>query len=146
MKRIAVLLVLIGSAASLLAADAAHTFYIQLVRGTDTAKPPQPGCHQAGPRLAATFRPVFSWKHYWAVRCRPVPLRPGEKRRLRLGSGREVEIDLGQPKERKITTFRNGKVLDRTISPAGDHMTIIGDNREAKSAWFVVVRPDKPKD
>ena len=135
-----------GSAASLLAGEPASTYYIQLVRGTDSTQPPQPGCHQAGPKLAATFRPVFKWKNYWEVSCRHVTLKPGQKCRCRLSSDREVEIDLGQPKERRITTYEMGKVLDRTIAPAGDHMTIIGGNREAKSAWFVVVRRDKPKD
>jgi hypothetical protein len=28
--------------------------------------------------------------------------------------------------------------------PAGDAMTLIGGDRDQKSAWFIVVRRDKP--
>lgn len=146
MKRIVILLALALLTSKVLGVDSANTFYIQLVRGTDTAQPPQPGCRHAGPKLTATFQPVFRWHSYWEISLREAKLRPGQKARLRLSAEREVEIDLSQPKERKITAFQNGKVTDRTISPTGDHMTIIGGNREASSAWFIVVRRDKPKD
>jgi hypothetical protein len=63
-----------------------------------------------------------------------------------LGSGREVEIDLRNAKERRVAAFQNGQLVDRTISPPGEAMTIIGGNRDGKSVWFIVVRRDKPVD
>lgn len=124
----------------------ATTFYIQLVRGTETNRPPVPGCKQVGPRLAGTFCPVFKWKSYWELSRQQVAVVPGRKTRVHLGSGREAEIDLANPKERRVTAFQDGKLVDRTISPAGGSMTIIGGNRDGKSMWFIVVRRDKAGD
>jgi|ERR1035441_1544700 hypothetical protein len=122
------------------------TYYVQLVRGTETTQPPVPGCKQVGPKLAATFRPVFKWKSYWELNRQQVALGPGQTTRVRLGNGREAEIDLRNPKERRVAAFQNGQLVDRTISPPGEAMTIIGGNRDGKSVWFVVVRRDKPGD
>ena len=124
----------------------ATTFYVQLVRGTEKNEPPVPGCKQVGPRLAGTFCPVLKWKCYWELNRQQVAVVHGRKTRVRLGSGREAEIDLGNPQERRVTAFQDGKLVDRTISPAGEAMTIIGGNRDRKSMWFIVVRRDKPQD
>jgi hypothetical protein len=128
------------------AEEGATTFYVQLVRGTETTQPPAPGCKQVGPRLAGTFRPVFKWKSYWEMNRQQVVLVPGRTARVRLGNGREAEIDLRNPKERRVAAFQNGQLVDRTITPPGEAMTIIGGNRDGKSVWFIVVRRDKPGD
>ena len=73
-------------------------------------------------------------------------LSPGQVGRVRLGNGREAEIDLRSPKERKVAAFQGGKVVDRTSMPTGEGMTIIGGSRDDKSVWFIVVRRDKPQD
>jgi hypothetical protein len=122
----------------------ATTFYVQLVRGTEADRPPVPGCKQVGPRLAETFRPVFRWKGYWEINRQQVAVVPGQTARVRLGNGREAEIDLRDPKLRRVAAFQNGQLVDRTIRPAGEAMTIIGGNRDGKSMWFIVVRRDKP--
>jgi len=126
------------------AAQGATTFYVQLIHGTDTAQPPLPGCKCVGPRLAGTFRPVFKCKGYWEMSRQQVALVPGRAARVQLGNGREVEIDLRNPKERRVAAFQNGQLVDRTINAAGEAMTIIGGNRDGKSVWFIVVRRDKP--
>ena len=128
------------------AGEGAITFYVQLVRGTETTQPPVPGCKPVGPKLAGTFRPVFKWKSYWEMNRQQVALGPGQTTRVRLGNGREAEIDLRNPKQRKVAAFQNGQLVDRTISPPGETMTIIGGNRDGKSVWFIVVRRDKPGD
>ena len=146
MRRSAVILVILACAlaGNARAGQGAATFYVQLVRGTETAQPPVPGCKQVGPRLAGTFRPVFKWKSYWELNCQQVALSPGQTTRVRLGNGREAEIDLRNPKERRVAAFQNGQLVDRTISPPGEAMTIIGGNRDGKSVRFIVVRRDKP--
>ncbi|MCX6930325.1 MAG: hypothetical protein NT154_45020 [Verrucomicrobia bacterium] len=44
---------------------------------------------------------------------------------------------------RKIR-IQNGRVVDRTITPTGEAMTLIGGDHDQKSDWFIVVRRDKP--
>ena len=128
------------------AEEGTSTFYVQLIRGTDTDKAPMPGAKAVGPRLAGMFRPVFRYKGFWEITRQQVAVAPGEVKRVELGNGRAVEIDLRSPKERKVTAYHSGKVGDRTVVPAGDGMTIIGGSREDKSVWFIVVRRDRPQD
>jgi hypothetical protein len=122
------------------------TFYVQLIRGTDTDQAPLPGAKSVGPKLAGTFRPVFKCKGFWEINRQEVAVPAGKVKRVELGNGRAVEIDLSSPKERKVTAYHSGKVGDRTVVPAGDGMTIIGGSREDKNVWFIVVRRDKPLD
>ena len=148
MKRVIVILILLVFATGTVArAEEGETvFYIQLIRGTDTDQAPGPGAKAVGPKLAGTFRPVFKCKGFWEINRQQVTVPPGKAKRVELGNGRAVEIDLSSPKERKVTAYHSGKVGDRSVVPAGDGMTIIGGSREDKSVWFIVVRRDKPPD
>ena len=128
------------------AGQGATTFYVQLVRGTEANQPLVPGCKQVGPRLARTFCPVLKWKNYWEINRQQVGVFPGRATRVKLGNGREAEIDLRNPMQRRVAAFQDGQLVDRTIIPAGEAMTIIGGNRDGKSMWFIVVRRDKPPD
>ena len=126
--------------------EGAATFYVQLIRGTETDQAPVPGAKSVGPKLAGTFRPVFKCKGFWEIKREQVAVSPGKVKRVQLGNGREAEIDLSAAKERKVAAFQDGKLVDRTSSPHGEGMTIIGGSREDKSVWFIVVRRDKPQD
>jgi hypothetical protein len=120
------------------------TYYVQLVRGTDSDQPPQSGSRLVGAKLAEKFHSVFKWKHYWEINQRKVEVNPGRSARVDLANGRAVEIDLRAGNQRTVAAFENGKLLDRTVGPMGGGMTFIGGNRDQKSAWFLVVRRDKP--
>ena len=126
--------------------EGATTFYVQLIRGTESDQAPVPGAKSVGPKLAGTFRPVFKCKGFWEIKREQVAVSPGKVKRVQLGNGREAEIDLSAAKERKVAAFQDGKLVDRTSSPHGEGMTIIGGSREDKSVWFIVVRRDKPQD
>jgi hypothetical protein len=126
--------------------EGAATFYVQLIRGTDTDQAPVPGAKAVGPKLAGTFRPVFKCKGFWEISRQQVEVSAGKVKRVQLGNGREAEIDLSAAKERKVAAFQDGKLVDRTSVPHGEGMTIIGGSREDKSVWFIVVRRDKPQD
>jgi hypothetical protein len=126
--------------------EGAATFYVQLIRGTDTDQAPVPGAKSVGPKLAGTFGPVFKCKGFWEISRQQVAVLPGKVKRVQLGNGREAEIDLSAAKERKVAAFQDGKLVDRTSVPHGDGMSIIGGSREDKSVWFIVVRRDKPQD
>ena len=148
MRRLYIVLMLLAFApvGTARADDGAAIFYVQLIRGTDTEQPPVPGCKSVGPKLAETFRPVFKCKGFWEINRQQVAVLPGKAKRVKLGNGREAEIDLSSPKERKVAAFQDGKLVDRMNIPKDDGMTIIGGSREDKSVWFIVVRRDKPKD
>jgi hypothetical protein len=115
-------------------------YAIELIRGTDTDKQPEPGDREVGPELAATFRSVFKWKDYWQVTsCRATAVR-GKVTRLRLNHERAVEIDLTCPGKRRIAALWKGAVVGRAICPVGEGLTLIGGDRDQNSAWFIVVR------
>jgi len=128
------------------AGQGATTFYVQLVRGTEANQPPVPHCKRVGPKLAGTFCPVLKWKSYWEMNRQQVAVAPGQTARVKLGNGHEAEIDIRNSKQRRVAAYENGQLVERTIIPAGQAMTIIGGNRDGKSIWFIVVRRDKPPD
>ena len=120
-------------------------FHVQLIRGSDQATPPTKESKPIGPKLAARLQPIFAWKHYWQVKYEEVPVAPGQKNRARLSAQREVEFDLGSPGKRAVTVYSDGKAMTRKVGPLNAPMTFMGADRDAKSAWFVVVRRDKPE-
>ena len=148
MRRLLVILILTAAvlADERRAEAQVSTFYVQLIRGTDTEKAPAPQCKCVGRKLAQTFSPVFKCKGYWEMNRQRVALSLGQVTRVQLGNGRAAEIDLRDPKERKVAAFADGQLVDRTTIPKGEGMTIIGGKRQDKSVWFIVVRRDKPED
>jgi hypothetical protein len=120
------------------------TYYVQLVRGTDSDQPPQTGSKLVGAKLAEKFHSVFKWKHYWETNQRKVEVNPGRSARVDLANGRAVKIDLRAGNQRTVAAFENGKLVDRIVSPMSEAMTLIGGSRDQKSVWFIVVRRDKP--
>ncbi len=121
------------------------TYYVQLIRGSDSDTPPSPDSKQIGPKLAGTFGSVFKWKNYWEIAARQVEVPAGQKARVNLNNERAVELDLSQPGKRKVSALRNGEVVASTISPTSEAMTITGGDRgEQHGCWFIVVRRDKP--
>ena len=120
------------------------TYYVQLIRCSDMDLPPEPGTHRVGPKLAEKFRCVFKCSSYWEISQQKLNVLPNHAARVGLSNGREVEIDLSQPGKRKVAAFNGGKLIERTVEPSGEHMTLIGGDRDKTSHWFIVVRRDKP--
>ena len=144
--RLLVIIVLAGLALGQVATSGEKplVYYVQLIRCFDKDQAPQPGSKRVGPKLAQKFQCVFRCKSYWEINRQKVELVPNHVARARLGNGREVEIDLTQPGKRRVSTFHEGHLIDRTIEPVGESMTLIGGDRDQTSHWFIVVRHDKP--
>ncbi len=119
-------------------------YYVQLVHGTDSNQPPQAGSKRIGAKVAATLAGPLKWKHYWEVCPKEVAVTPGRTTTVPLNNGREVQIDFTKQGKRAVTAIEGGKVVDRTIVPEGEALSVIGGDRDQKSAWFIVVRRDKP--
>jgi len=126
-------------------APSAHIrYYVQLVRAADSSRPPQTDSRPVGAKLATTFHGPLCWKHYWELCRREADVPLGGKVNLRLPNQHAVEIDLTRPGKRTTVAFQNGKPVGRTVVPMGEAFTIIGGDRADSTAWFVVVRRDKP--
>jgi len=127
------------------AGDSAITYYVQLVRGTDSDQPPQDGSGKIGRKLSEKLCCPFKWKNYWEICQRQVQVQPGRTLKVDLSNHRGVEIDLSKPGQRTVAAFQNGKLLTRTRVPMSEGMTVVGGDRDEQSAWFIVVRRDKPE-
>lgn len=121
-----------------------RTYWVQLIRGNDEARPPAPDAKPIGPKLSQSLHSVFRWRRYWEVARQEVSVAAGTRTRVVLSKERSVEIDLTQPDKRKVTAFSDQKPVASSTRPFGEALTIIGADRDKRSAWFVVVRDDKP--
>lgn len=119
-------------------------YHVQLVRGSNETQIPEPGSTAIGPKLSRHLRPVFSWTNYWEIARQEVSMSSGQKARLRLSPQREVEIDLTTAGKRTVVAFANDKAVSRVTRSIGDCMTIIGGDRDKETAWFIIVRQDRP--
>ena len=146
MKPLLVLLAVAGmlQAITTAAAEKPLVYYVQLIRCSDQDQAPEPGSRRVGPKLTERFQCVFRCKSYWEISQEKIEISPQKKARVRLRNGRDVEIDLTQSGKRRVTTFHNNRLIDRTIEPASENMTLIGGDRDQTSHWFIVVRRDKP--
>jgi hypothetical protein len=139
-----VALACLGCVVAFSASEEKVTHYVQLIRGNNEQQPPAPGAKPVGPKLSKSLQTVFRWNNYWEITRQEVVVVAGTKTKVVLTKERAVEIDLTQPMKRTVTAISNNKSIGSTTQPSGNFMTIIGADRDPKSAWFVVVRRDKP--
>src|ERR1051325_3494757 len=78
------------------------TFYVQLIRGSDSDKPEDPACKPVGAKLGKILRGVFRWKDYCEVKRKTVTLSKDKVARLHLTAERELEIKLLDPPNTQI--------------------------------------------
>ena len=123
-----------------------NTFYVQLVRGSNDDTPPQPGSRPVGMKVARHLHSALNWKNYWELNRQQVAVCCGKTRRVCLSKDRSVEIELTNHGRRRVTALENGRIIQRTLRPVGEGMTVIGGDRDPQSAWFIVVRRDQPAD
>lgn len=119
-------------------------YHVQLVRASNEVQPPEPGRTAIGPKLAQHLRPVFSWTNYWEVARKEVFLSSGQRARLQLSPQRRVEIDLTTKGKRTVVAFSKDQAVSLVTRPIGESMTIIGGDRDNQTAWFIIVRRDRP--
>ena len=122
------------------------TFWVQLVRGSDEDKPPKADAKPIGPKLSQRLRPVFRWKKYWQMNRAEVKVAPGKTAKVRLSDAHEVEIDLKTQGKRIIRFYGDGKLVSALTHPVGESLDIQGGDSKTDSAWFIVVRRDRPQD
>jgi len=128
------------------AADEKVTFYVQLIRGSDSDQPEDAACKPVGAKLGKMLRGVFRWKSYCEVKRETLTLAKGNVARVPLTPEREVEIKLLDAPNTQIRLYHNGKVTRCSRQPISEHMCVLGGDSTSGDPWFVVVRRDKPRD
>lgn len=145
MKRaLAVLLLLLGVWGS--SAAAGDKFYIQSIKATNEADPPSKSARAIGARLGEKLSPVFRWKHYWELERREITVAEGELKKLKLSSGRTVELGPIVDGKLQVRLYRGKELVRKTCHRVHDKMmAILGGDDEKHSAWFVVIRREEPQ-
>ena len=129
------------------AGDTQHlTFYVQLIRGSDSDKPDDPACKPVGAKLGKILRGVFRWKNYCEVKRETVALTKDKVARLKLTPERELELKLLDAPNTQIRLYHKGQLTRCSHQPINEHMCILGGDSTSGDPWFVVVRRDKPRD
>jgi hypothetical protein len=119
------------------------TFHVQLIRGTEDNKPPEPQAKLAGPEVSRRLQ-MFKWKNYWELAQRTVVVEQGGKTRQRMTPKREVQIELGPAREVTYCIYADGKLTRRRKQSLDTPFYIAGGDKDATQSWFIVVRRDKP--
>jgi hypothetical protein len=138
------LLVLIGLWVFVDDSDGPQTLYVQLIRGEDAAIRPSPESKPIGPKLSGKLSRCFRFQNYWEMNRKAITASPGKIIRVALNQTRAVEIDLTDRNNKRILAYKDGKPMGVTSIAANLGMAITGGDRGDNSAWFIVVRQDKP--
>lgn len=144
MKRLLLVLLLIG-APMLRAADSPPvTFYIQLICGSDATNAPSAQARLVGPKLDQRLHDVFRWKNYWEMRRETVSLNTGGKVRRRVTTERDVEIAMPNDRYLTISIYNNGRLARRRQQSIDAAFYIAGGDTSDAESWFIIVRRDNP--
>ena len=146
-KFLCLLFLALASISTVRAGDAKKvTFYVQLIRGSDSDNPDDPACKPVGAKLGKTLRGVFRWKNYCEVKRETVTLSKDKVARLVLTRERELELKLLDPPNTQIRLYHKGQLTRCSHQPINEHMCVLGGDSTGGDPWFVVVRRDKPLD
>lgn len=121
----------------------AVVYQIEVVRGTSSDRPEEPGWKPVGPGVAERLSP-FRWKHYWEVQRQILTVTPAKPVRAVLVPDRAIELRLLTPDTSEIRLFRKGRLVRKSTQPSAARISIMGGDREEGQCWFVVVRNVTP--
>lgn len=145
MNRVGWLVVCILLAVASAHADERQTVYVQVISGTDKDRPPGTTHQAIGPKLSKKLSPVFRWKHYWETERKKVQLDPAKVTKVGLSHQRSLEIERLKSGETEVRLFRRSGLVTKNRQPSKDRMIILGGEDPSRDSFFVVVRPDEPK-
>jgi hypothetical protein len=82
----------------------------------------------------------MKWTNYWQICRTGAVVAAGQRLKVPLVHGREVEINLATSGCRTVIAWERGKEVSRSTVPIGEAITVVGGRRDEKSAWFILVR------
>jgi hypothetical protein len=143
------LLLLIGTALQLFAADAAkpaeQKFVALLIWGTDDEKPTgtDKDLKDVDTALKEKFKKIFKWKNYYEVSRTKIGVKVGEPKHVKLSKKCEVKIHLTEKEGMDVELIGEEKSVykGKTSMPLKDILILAGDDKNA-TAWFVVLKPE----
>jgi len=121
------------------------TFYVQVIWGTDHDRPAGSHYREIGPKLRAKLGPVFRWKHYWETERKKVQIDASRVTKVQLANHRTLEMERMKSGEMEVRLFRRSGLVTKSRQPVNGRMHILGGEDSSKDSFFVVVRPDEPK-
>jgi hypothetical protein len=119
--------------------------YVQVIWGTDQEKPAGTHYREIGPKLSAKLSPVFRWKHYWETERKKVHTDPTKITKVPLANQRSLEIEHLQSGGTEVRLFRRNGLVTKNRQGANGRMFILGGENSSRDSFFVIVRPDEPK-
>jgi hypothetical protein len=122
-----------------------NTVYVQVIWGTDKDRPAGTTYPAVGPKLSAKLSPVFRWKHYWETERKKVQIDPAKVTKVALANQRTLEIERLKSGETEVRLFRRSGLVTKNRQPSHERMIILGGEDSTRDSFFVVVRPDEPK-
>ena len=111
-----------------------------LIWGTDGGRPNDPKLKELGGETKAKLKGVFKWKDYFEVDRQSFKVPSGEKKRVRMSSKCEIEVENLGESTMEVKLFGEGRLVVRKKQalPAGDLLVLAGDDKN-DTAWFVVL-------
>ncbi len=129
---------------------------IQLIWGTDEAKPKNQDLKEIDPKLADKLRRVFKWKNYFEVTNQNVTLSPQMSKTVSMSSKCKLELKRigGEAKKNEeaiiVKLYGEGHLrttnrLPLKLIQQGEYSILAGDDKEKQDdAWFVVLSSGNP--
>ena len=118
-------------------------FEVQLIWGTNDAKPSDKGLKEVETKITEGLKGIFKWKNYFEVTRKRMDVGGGATQRLKMSDKCEVEVQSLGGSNVEIRLIGEGKCVNKvkqTISP-GKLITIAGGDKN-DTAWFVVLKPN----
>ena len=119
-------------------------YYIQLIKATNEADPPNKGAKPIGTKLGEQLSPL-RWKHYWEIQRRDATVPSGKSKKVELAGERAIEVVPAANGKVEVRLYRGKNLARKSCHKAHDRMMAIFGGDEGERAWFVVVRREEPQ-
>ena len=119
-------------------------YYVQLIKATNEADPPNKGAKPIGAKLGEQLSPL-RWKYYWEIERRDATVPSDKAKKIPLTGERTVEVLPAANGKVEVRLYRGKEIARKSCHKAHDRMMAIFGGDEGERAWFVVVRREEPQ-
>ena len=124
-------------------AEEAHTYYYQLICGSNKPLPASDQARPVGLKLRSRLDGKFRWNIWTEVSHGECSVSEGKTTTIKFPDKREMQIDVdGKTLEARL--YRAGQLVRRSRENAHASSLMMGGDQAQDQAWFIVIRSDKP--